>query len=112
MEPDGDHKHTELVSPTPQRAYAFVSLLGDEDGIVRPQSTPWHGVGHLARPTSAPVSGTVDKSVRYAIERPTSPFSRVTNPMVRDSRFLRACGPEKPRAAPSRTSSSTGTRDA
>ncbi len=111
---DSDAKGTELVSPIPQRAYAFVSLLGEDDIIVRPQSTPWAGIGQLVRPTSAPVSSvSIDKPMCYAIERPTSPFSRVTNPMVRDTLFRRACtGPDKTHPTPARQASVAGVREA
>lgn len=88
----------ELVSPVPQRAYAFMSLLGEEDYPPRPSSVPWGGVGNLVRPTSAPIS-TELRPVCYAMERPVSPLSRVTNPMVRDTRFRRGVARKDKRTA-------------
>ena len=88
----------ELLSPVPQRAYAFVSLLGEEDYPRRPASVPWGSVGSLVRPTSAPASAE-SRTMYYAMERPASPLSRVTNPMVRDTRFRRGFARKEKREA-------------
>ena len=88
----------ELLSPVPQRAYAFVSLLGEEDYTLRPASVPWGSIGSLVRPASAPAS-TESRTMYYAMERPASPLSRVTNPMVRDTHFRRGFARKEMREA-------------
>ena len=91
--------NSDIISPVPQRAYAFVSLFDGEEPV-RPQSVPWAGAPGLVRPSSAPVtfSGETLSGGIGLIERPNSPLSRVTNPMVRDNLFRRGIlGAEKVR---------------
>lgn len=96
--------NNDLISPIPQRAYAFVGLFDGEDQLVRPQSVPWGGAAALVRPVSAPVGvangggGDAIASGMGVLERPSSPLSRVTNPMVRDHLFRKGfVGGEKVR---------------
>ena len=95
------NSQSDIISPIPQRAYAFVGLFDGEDPAPRPHSVPWGGAAGLVRPVSAPVgmlSGEVASSGVGVIERPTSPLCRVTNPMVRDNLFRRGfAGGEKMR---------------
>lgn len=94
----------DLVSPVPQRAYAFMALFETSDATTRPQTVPWGAVGGLIRPSSAPAgfshpNASMPELTAAApppppahpvhIERPVSPPSRVANPMVRDRHFRR-----------------------
>lgn len=81
----------DLVHPIPQHRYAFIfahDSANAEDtppGSIRPYSVPWAMDG-LTRPVSAPAGFPPELP---ALERPSSPLSRVANPMVRDHHFRR-----------------------
>lgn len=80
-----------LVAPTPHRAYAFAGLFeGDtataENAPLASSPAKWgQSLGALKRPASAPVPLSME---RMCFERPSSPFRRVANPMVRDRHFV------------------------
>lgn len=84
------NSQNDIISPIPQRAYAFVTHFDGEEPL-RPQCVPWCGAPGLLRPTSAPVGlGTDGLAASMGLlERPSSPLCRVTNPMVRDNLFRR-----------------------
>lgn len=83
----------ELVHPIPQRRYAFIFAAeevatgeGGAAGSSRAHSVPCTVVDGLVRPVSAPAGMHGEVPL---LERPTSPLSRVGNPMVRDYHFRR-----------------------
>lgn len=81
-----------LVSPTPHRRYASGLLNNDmptaEQAPQTSANATWiAGLGTLKRPASAPAGSL--SSGAMCFERPSSPFSRVGNPMVRDRLFVK-----------------------
>lgn len=76
-QPNGDTIHR----PIPQRRYAFI-FANEVEQRCPPASTP-------ARPVSAPAVFPFLHDDIAQLERPSSPLSRVANPMVRDNHFRR-----------------------
>lgn len=81
----------DLVHPIPQRRYAFVMPHDDSSLTGTGMSPPPTGntastEDFILRPVSAPAGMTPDF---ISIARPSSPLSRVGNPMVRDGHFRR-----------------------
>lgn len=90
--------NSKLISPVPQRAYAFAGLFDGENNASRNASVACGGASGLARPASAPAGGdwtSTEVISCLGLERPSSPLSRVTNPMVRDTHFRRGLGVER-----------------
>lgn len=96
----------DLVHPMPQRRYAFIinhdrpSYLSATPSASSSSTSSSSGAatagpygpdpyGLVARPVSAPAGLHPDLQ---SLERPNSPFSRGTNPMVRDHHFRRVGG--------------------
>lgn len=74
-----------LWHPVPQRANPFIfSFDDDEISSRKTPSSSFQSLDALARPVSAPI---LESSTSGPLHRPSSPFSRVTNPMVRDKHF-------------------------